>query len=126
LTARADLDARMVKIIESYLPFNPDGVALAHAIADDLAEAGFTRPRIVSTVTELEALPVGSVVMGGDYNLYRRTSMKDLFESVDESDVNGPVFESAHTVYWYHYDSTADQSAVTVLFEPTEKETNHG
>lgn len=37
----------------------------AEHLADALTRAGYTKPRVVTTVEELDALPVGSVVLSG-------------------------------------------------------------
>ena len=65
MSARDDL-ARIVNI-----GWGSDGEYEAldstdYAIADAVLAAGYSKPRIVTTVDELEALPVGSVVRGVD------------------------------------------------------------
>lgn len=42
--------------------------------ADAILAAGLTRPRVVETAEELEALPLGAIVRGGDGCAYERFS----------------------------------------------------
>ena len=41
----------------------------AHAIADAIITAGYRKPRPVTTVEELDALPVGSIVRGDKFGV---------------------------------------------------------
>lgn len=118
MTARDDL-AQIVRdaTIEYFREDLPeDGRDETDTIVDALIAAGYSRPRIVSTVEELEALESDSVVM----------------EAPDQFGNRGAVYEAADPMGWEHKWMWGDEQTspsgalrlpVTVLFEPTEKET---
>uniref|UniRef100_UPI003F492B06 hypothetical protein n=1 Tax=Arthrobacter silvisoli TaxID=2291022 RepID=UPI003F492B06 len=49
-------------IAERYHPSRPRATVLDGKVADAILAAGWSRPRVVSTVEELDALPGGSIV----------------------------------------------------------------
>lgn len=56
---------------DDFTPANEDWDMLAET-ADALLAAGYTRPRVVTTVEELDALPVGSVALDLDRDIARK------------------------------------------------------
>lgn len=50
-----------------FLQQTPKYLAAYHQMADAILAAGYRRPRTITTVEELDALPNGSVVLSNDY-----------------------------------------------------------
>ena len=77
----------------------------AEVIADGLLAAGYRKPRTITTVEELDALPVGSVVMDADAYVGRK-----------ERDTGGS--EWGVSLHKYSKESRAFTLPATVLWEP--------
>jgi hypothetical protein len=82
------------------------------AMADAILAAGYTKPRTISTVEELDALPVDSVVRSDMCNVY----VKDY----DLDDPSAIWWVTAGAVS--EYQSNRILLPATVLYEPTPKE----
>lgn len=64
----------------------------SYVIADELISAGYSKPRTLSTVDELDALPVGSVTIdgGGAGEVYRKLARHDGIK----------WYEPSYTLHW--------------------------
>lgn len=85
--------------------------AYAYGIADGLIAAGYRKPRTITSVEELDALPDGAIVL-------------DYYEDVcvlEDSAAAG--YRDTHSRTWSQPDGTVNLSVslpATVLYEPTE------
>lgn len=52
--------------------WDTDYVERDYALADDILEAGYSKPRIVTTVEELDALPDHSVISDNDDDIWQK------------------------------------------------------
>lgn len=84
--------------------------------ADAILAAGYRKPRVVSTVEELEALPVGSaIVVRGEHIEVGVIATRVMVRGNDDEWESYDAYETTEGLVEY--------LPATVLFEPTEKET---
>lgn len=84
----------------------PEYQDYAYILADAILAAGYTKPRTVTTVEELDALAVGSVVLDGA-------------EYVARKERGGDAPNWAVTLHKFSNDASALSLPATVLYEPT-------
>ena len=74
---RAERDD-LATVIETAYDLNP-GMASFELLADAILVAGYRKPRQVTTVEELDALPVDSVVMESEQDTFIIRTMRGVF-----------------------------------------------
>ena len=92
---------------------NTEHREMEEAQADAILAAGYSKPRTISTVEELDALPVGSVIRtsGIDFHTMPRVAVKTGFW-LKESE-----WEVADSNEWIADSSELDDLPATVLYE---------
>jgi hypothetical protein len=85
------------------------GIDDAQALAATLVDAGWTKPATVTTAEELDALPVGSVVLDEQGEVYKRVSDEDGYRC------DGPHNWRSNGCYYAEYELIEMRGSVTVL-----------
>lgn len=84
------------------------GATYAYAIADGLIAKGYRKPRIITTVEELDALPIHSVIMDG-------TGDGIVYRKMHQAQDGVQWYEPGYVLNW---DSLEITLPATILHEP--------
>ncbi|WP_285240084.1 hypothetical protein [Pseudarthrobacter sp. MEB009] len=95
--ARDELQSLIEDAVESAIYNSADappsltGIVASHA-TDAVLAAGYSKPRTISTVEELDALPEGSIILDGEPDALLKTSMGNWRSLMDPESSYGSKY----------------------------------
>lgn len=101
--------AEIIQDCGEYIPgSHADDYVSPNKAADAILAAGYRKPRIITTAEELDALPVGSVVLDND-------GYGEVYQKAARRPAGIKWYETGYAIHW---DSLELNLPATVLYSP--------